>query len=196
MYQQTNEKKETIAILQPVRIWKSNRLEARVLAVGMNTGSEHPAERLLSPVLHSKSTIKSMLDIGCSATRLHDSWLLFLFLFIFFLCKVLKLFWEKALWIGNINSLITVCFAFLASRKQLFSLKKKSEIILKLKQAALFWSLCWFPKWFWNANRNFKHHEIWVLSQTLLSKLLSLNCLNSEVHRKWASWRCQVKWQK
>lgn len=119
---------------------------------------------------------------------------LFLFLFIIFLFKVLELFWGKAVWIGNINRLITVCFAFLATRKQLFS--KKSEIILKLKQAALFWSPCWFPRWFWNANRNFKHHEIWVLSHTLLRKLLSLNCLNSEVHRKWASWKISSKMAK
>lgn len=156
------------------------------LAVGTNTAFEHPAERLIS--VHSKSTIKNMLNIGCSAAQQHDSWrLLFLFLFIIFLFQELRLFWGNGLWMGNINSLITVCFAFLATRKQLF--QKKSEIILKLKQATLFLSLYWFPRWFWSANRNFKHHEIWVLSQTLLSKLLSLNCLNSEIHRKWASWK-------
>lgn len=160
----------------------------------MNTGSEHPAERLTS--VHSKSTIKSMLNIGCSAAQLHDSQrLLFLFLFIIFLFQVLGLFWGNGLWMGNINSLITVCFAFLATRKQLFK-KKKSEIILKLKQAALFLSMYWFPRWFWNANRNFKHHEIWVLSQTLLGKLLSLHCLNKEVHRKRASWKISGKMAK
>lgn len=152
----------------------------------MNTGSEHPAERLIS--VHSKSTIKNMLNIGCSAAQLYDSWrLLFLFLFIIFLFQELRLFWGNGLWMGNINSLITICFAFLATRKQLFL--KKSGIILKLKQAALFLSPYWFPRWFWNANRNFKHHKIWVLSQTLLRKLLSLNCLNSDMGRKRIPWK-------
>lgn len=67
--------------------------EAASLAVGMNPGSEHPAERPVSPVLHSKSTIKSLPSAGCSATRLRDSCrLLFLFLFIIFLFEAPELF--------------------------------------------------------------------------------------------------------
>lgn len=160
----------------------------------MNTGSEHPAERLIS--VHSKSTIKSMLNIGCSAAQLHDSQrLLFLFLFIIFLFQVLGLFWGNGLWMGNINSLIMGFFAFLATRKQLFK-KKKSEIILKLKQAALFLSLYWFPRWFWNANRNFKHREIWVVSQTywvnwFLCIVWIVRCTENKHPEKY-----QVRWQK
>lgn len=61
-------------------------------------GCGNLAERLVSPFRHSKSTIKRMRGIGCCANQLHDSCrLLFLFLFMIFLFKVLELFRGKAL---------------------------------------------------------------------------------------------------